>query len=292
MQVITGTKKSTTERTAVSPVILCPREAAIEGEGCERQRGITSPLFNWQGKWVGIWLVWIQSVSHKVCYRHTGIQNWLLLSWWRCQVSAEHGPPLALTPLSRSVLSRWRWLSPVFTWRDDSPVTNWSQSIYLVTEFQLDCDRGDTRERRAEVRSKDECRNRVRDGGERELMFTHREWILHVTHVPDINFQRTTAKYHELYCSNPVFLKTIVDRATKKVAMEAVPKESLIGLQRMEQMMLILTSRLLRRMLRFVRISSGSKVSEVSMPLCCGWLRICSWHSSNYCRQDVITSHR
>lgn len=124
-------------------------------------------------------------------------------------------PPLALTPLSRSVLSRWRWLSPGFSWRDDSPVTNWSQSIYLVTEFQLDCDRGDTGERRAEVRCKDECRNRVRDGREGELMFTHWKWTWHVTHFANISFQRTKAKYHELNCSNPVSLQSIVDRATK-----------------------------------------------------------------------------
>lgn len=78
-------------------------------------------------------------------------------------VLMEHGPPLALIPLSRSPLSSWRWLSPGFAWWDDSPVTNWSQSIYLVTEFQLDCDRGDTGERRAEVRCKDERWDRKRD---------------------------------------------------------------------------------------------------------------------------------
>lgn len=118
-------------------------------------------------------------------------------------------PPPALTPLSR-------WLSPGFSWRDDSPVTNWSQSIYLVTEFQLDCDRGDTGERRAEVRCKDECRNRVRDGRERESLCLHTENERDTfTHFANISFQRTKATYHELNCSNPVSLQSIVDRATK-----------------------------------------------------------------------------
>ncbi len=179
-----------------------------------------------------MWLVWIQSVSHIVYYRHTGILNWVLLSWWRCQVSAEHGPPLARTPLSRSVLSRWRWLSPGFSWWDDLPVTNWSQSIYLVTEFQLDCDRGDTGERRAGVRCKDECRHRVRDGGERAYVYRLR---INITRFTSINFQRTKANIMScieviLCLSKPLLTERLNNPLGLKEAMETIPEECYLDL--------------------------------------------------------------
>lgn len=108
---------------------------------------------------MGIRLVWIQSVTYSI----TGTLAFRTGAY--CPDGGVRSV-LSMAPLwllrrrPGSLLSRWRWLSPGFSRPGDSPVTNWSQSIYLVTEFQLDCDRGDTGERRAEVKCKDEYRQR------------------------------------------------------------------------------------------------------------------------------------